>query len=562
MASTDVPGAKTGLTDVFGGKKNYSIVIAEMFVAPEEACARENKGQQQGRKTAVDPPIDIDMNDPVAMARNYGMTKRQFMAQQEKVLKEAETQKKKQESSQSKEMKEVKQALGESINVQSQHKLFEDIRDRGGRDGNLHSRKLESQSSLDKPGVRRQRSLQPPDHLYDEIPVKDGDTHRHIGHQGKSSSIAQGDGISQSFEHEGYSHPQGTIPANPRPGQQQHHHRHDDVIYVNQQYTGGGSYGYDPQHIPQQQPGYGMVAPQQYYADEAPHQPGRSTDHAVYYPGKSTDQVPYQPNPERGPPYDVYNQPVVGGDQHHHHGFEGGYLPNLPGRGRDPTSDPHLQPGFDRASASQDVRNEPGFEGDPASRAHVQPGSGGVCYDDPQKGRRGYVNVDELPTEPRSRRFIGERGEQLSNMQPSLVHQYPPADHGQSQPAEQRQYPPAGQQPQVDQWQQQAPADQWQNPPARQHQPPADQWQNLPARQHQPPADQWQQPPVQPGVAASTIPPGQGSHMQPNPSLSVGSRIQVATKQTEEPFKYGVIRWIGEVPQIQGELAGIELVSV
>ena len=49
--------------------------------------------------------------------------------------------------------------------------------------------------------------------------------------------------------------------------------------------------------------------------------------------------------------------------------------------------------------------------------------------------------------------------------------------------------------------------------------------------------------------------------MQPNPSLNVGSRIQVATKQAQEPFKYGVIRWIGEVPQIQGKLAGIELVS-
>ena len=410
MARTDIPGAKTGVTE-----KNYSIVIAEMLVAPEEACARENKGQQE--TAAVDPPIDIDMNDPVAVARNYGMTKRQFMALQEQMLKEAETQKKKQESSQSKEMKEVKQALGESIDVQSQQKLLKDIRDRGhgGGDGNLHPRKLESQSSFDKPGVRRQRSLQPPDHVYDAIPVKDDDAHRHIANQGKSSSIAQGNGISQSFEREGYSKPPGTIPASPQPGQR-HHHRHDEIIYMN---VGGGSYGYDPQHIPQQQHGYGMVTPQQYYADQAPHQPGRSTDHAVYYPGKSTDQVPYQPNPERAPHYDVYNQPGVVGDQHHPHEFEGGYLPNLPGRGRDPTSDPHLQPGFDRASASQDVRNEPGFEGDPASRAHAQRGSGRVSYDDPQKGRRGYVNVDDIPTEPRSRCFIGERGEQLSNMQPS-----------------------------------------------------------------------------------------------------------------------------------------------
>ena len=51
------------------------------------------------------------------------------------------------------------------------------------------------------------------------------------------------------------------------------------------------------------------------------------------------------------------------------------------------------------------------------------------------------------------------------------------------------------------------------------------------------------------------------SNVMPNPNLGVGSRIQIATSIPNEPFKYGVIRWIGEVLQIQGPVAGIELVS-
>ena len=39
--------------------------------------------------------------------------------------------------------------------------------------------------------------------------------------------------------------------------------------------------------------------------------------------------------------------------------------------------------------------------------------------------------------------------------------------------------------------------------------------------------------------------------------LAVGSRVQIST----EPFRYGVIRWIGRIPPMQGLVAGIEMVS-
>ena len=38
--------------------------------------------------------------------------------------------------------------------------------------------------------------------------------------------------------------------------------------------------------------------------------------------------------------------------------------------------------------------------------------------------------------------------------------------------------------------------------------------------------------------------------------LSVGSAVQIS-----DPPKYGVIRWLGELPNIQGIVAGVELVS-
>jgi hypothetical protein len=65
----------------------------------------------------------------------------------------------------------------------------------------------------------------------------------------------------------------------------------------------------------------------------------------------------------------------------------------------------------------------------------------------------------------------------------------------------------------------------------------------------------------QQNIAAVTVPPGSNVPVTINPNLTVDSRIQIATASPTEPFKYGVIRWIGEVPAIQGLVAGIEMVS-
>ena len=57
------------------------------------------------------------------------------------------------------------------------------------------------------------------------------------------------------------------------------------------------------------------------------------------------------------------------------------------------------------------------------------------------------------------------------------------------------------------------------------------------------------------GVLSS---PSQRSQFQP---LDIGSPIQIPSDEYEHPLRYGVIRWIGELPGVQGPVAGVELVS-
>ena len=62
-------------------------------------------------------------------------------------------------------------------------------------------------------------------------------------------------------------------------------------------------------------------------------------------------------------------------------------------------------------------------------------------------------------------------------------------------------------------------------------------------------------------IAAATVPSERLSPERVYPNLTVGSRIQLPTHSPTEPFKYGIICWIGEVPPILGLVAGIEMAS-
>ena len=84
--------------------------------------------------------------------------------------------------------------------------------------------------------------------------------------------------------------------------------------------------------------------------------------------------------------------------------------------------------------------------------------------------------------------------------------------------------------------------------------------QNFPMLQGNVPTPDYQtKPPVidQHHVAAVVSSP-QPSHWQP---FDIGSKIQIPSTEYDHPMRYGVIRWIGKLPRVQGLVAGIELVS-
>ena len=45
-----------------------------------------------------------------------------------------------------------------------------------------------------------------------------------------------------------------------------------------------------------------------------------------------------------------------------------------------------------------------------------------------------------------------------------------------------------------------------------------------------------------------------------DPNLTVGSLVQIPTGVPTYPWRYGTIKWIGLIPNVQGKIAGIELV--
>ena len=79
-------------------------------------------------------------------------------------------------------------------------------------------------------------------------------------------------------------------------------------------------------------------------------------------------------------------------------------------------------------------------------------------------------------------------------------------------------------------------------------------------RENVPVPDYQTKPPLidQQHVAAVVSSPSQPSHWQP---LDIGSTIQIPSTEYGHPMRYGVIRWIGELPGVPGLIAGVELVS-
>ena len=124
---SDVPGAKTGLTNLFGGKRNHSIVIPESMVVAEEACVKNRASKEKKPQHEKGDNLLPCIDNPVAMARELGMTKKEFLEEQKKALQEHEPQKLKQDEE--KLSRGVKQVVGEILSrdvIAHQHELHPD----------------------------------------------------------------------------------------------------------------------------------------------------------------------------------------------------------------------------------------------------------------------------------------------------------------------------------------------------------------------------------------------------------------------------------------------------
>ena len=474
MNPNDIPRAKTGLSGLFNAKKNHSIIIPESMVASAEAYTskreRANKDRKGQQETGDPPPYP---QDPIALAREFKMTETEFLEEQKRALKEHEEQKRKKD--QQKAKREVKQALGESITPAEQQRLLDEIQsnkqaESGGKQGSPNL----NQSSLDvgrRDNVKKQRSLQPQDHLYDTIPGGNdtANFHRHIGAQGKSSSIAQAEGVGESFQSEFHGNRGGHGDRGDR-GDRGGHGGHGDHGGCGGR-GGRGDRGdrggldglapYDSQHKP---------------ADESANLHENLHESNVYQGGAPPQQRYGNNRYQSG--HAPVNNPQVAKKQD----------PDYVNVYDDPEFQQYIQPNADARPLDRPLPSD-----QPAASHHHFAGatrSGGSQYTTRPSGS--HHELHHVQARQNIAGFAGSGAPQYVDQPTGSHHQVP----------------------------------------------------------------------VQQNFAAATAPPGSSLPVDINPNLTVGSRIQIPTQSPTEPFKYGVIRWIGEVPAIQGLVAGIEMVSI
>ena len=438
MNPNEIPKAKTGLSGLFNAKKNHSIVIPESMVVSAEAYTSKRERSSKDRRTqqeAGDPPPYPQ--DPIAIAREFKMTKTEF-EEQKRAMKEHEEQKRKKDQQKAKH--EVKQALGESITAAEQQRVLDEIKSQA-ETGRKQGSPDQSNLDVGRRDMKRQRSLQP--HVYDTIPGGAGNdsanVHRHLGKQGKSSSIALAEGCGEMFQNEN-----ATFHADHHGGVGGHGGLAD--------YGGQAAHGSHGSHRDHSDLG----------RYDSHHKPASDHDRAQVHEYLH-DSNRYQGGP---PP-----QQQQYGDNRYHSGQA---------LVRDPQSSKQLDPDYvniDDPEFQKYIQSNPDAQPMPpdhagASHHHVAGGTGGGAS-----------------------QYTDQRGE-LHHAQ---------AQHGG-----------------------------------------ASQYMDQPSGSQQ-------------NFAAVTAPPG--SNLPVNPYLTVDSRIQIATPSPTEPFKYGVIRWIGEIPAIQGLVAGIEMAS-
>ena len=160
------------------------IIPAMCSLVPEELVFKEELANTHKPQSQ-----SVDLSNPAAAARELGMTERQFMAEQMKVLKEAEEKKKKEErarkaeekrnkgENENTELEQVKYALNESISYNAQRAALEAFnkekqeQDKQKREWQARAKAEFQQQGQGGSRVQKQHSWHPvSDHGYDWLP--------------------------------------------------------------------------------------------------------------------------------------------------------------------------------------------------------------------------------------------------------------------------------------------------------------------------------------------------------------------------------------------------------
>ncbi len=492
--------------------------------------------------TRTPPAQDVDLSDPAAVAREEGMTERQWMAEQEKALKAAEDAKKKEARKKASEirkaaeektrkaaeekarkenrgytsnpdLREVKDALDVSINLPAQKEALkekEEAKENAQKGQDLASTNANRYEQGRKKKIQKQHSWHPgSDPTYETIPGDVTIPHplpRH-NHQNEETAAHILTDHERAHQHQG--RPGGHPPQNyPQPPQDQDHHRGTSTNA--NRYEQGREKQIQKQHSwhPGSDPTYETIPGDVTIPHPLPRHNHETAAHILTDHERAHQQ---QGRPGGHPPQN-YPQPPQ--DQDHHRGTSQTHDPRYPPHHGNTRPEGVRQPQRDMRRVNSHNQMTPQNTGAPD-----------------------YANWEVMDQCLRSQRNDqSNQPPQGNQQQDNPVNPQQPGAH----------YHNMGE---TYQYQETRSGQEFVHNPNEIHPPPNNQ-----AHGRQPHHD------TPGGGAHQPNTPPQGSS---NPSnLGVGSNVQVASVNPNDPQHYGVIRWTGRVAGVDGQVAGIELVSI
>jgi len=216
VSTVDFEGALPGMTYTFSAPKNRRLMMPDTAILSEEEAA----GTSVDHQNKPHHTENIDIENTSILAKNMGMSKKQLMASQTAVLKEAEKSKKEKAAQ---ELKLLEQALpDQSVNLDRQRAAFQAFEKEN------NEAKVAKRSSL--PPRSETYTGEDPTHLqphkpqrqHSYEPVLNGSPssrYKLLGSHAKSASVTQGEQIYDRLDHGYQQRPPHEFSGQPQPPQ-------------------------------------------------------------------------------------------------------------------------------------------------------------------------------------------------------------------------------------------------------------------------------------------------------------------------------------------------------